>query len=164
MQKIIPCLWFDDKCEEAINFYISIFKDSKILSIQYYPEGLDDPHMQGMQGKILTAIFELVGQKFMALDGGPVFKPTPAVSFCVECEDQNEVDAYWDKLAVGGDPKMQQCGWVQDKYGFSWQIVPKILSKLLTDSDKTKSNNVMQAMLKMKKIDIAKLEEAYNLK
>ncbi len=157
MQKITPFLWFDKNCEEAINFYISVFPQAKIVSINRYPnEGLQGP-MAGMEGKVMTVVFELFGQQFMALDGGPYFKPTEAVSFYVECEDQKEVDAYWNKLVEGGDPQAQQCGWLKDKYGFSWQIIPKALPELLGKDD---SGRVMQAMLGMKKIDIAGLRKA----
>ena len=161
MQKITPFLWFEDKAEEAVKFYVSLFRNSKIVSIKRYPEGpLHDP-MKGMEGKVLTAVFELEGQRFMALDGGPFFQPSGAVSFYVECETQGEVDHYWSKLSEGGDPNAQQCGWLKDKYGFSWQIIPKALPELLNDPDKEKSARVMQAMLKMKKIDINGLKEAY---
>ncbi len=159
-QKITPFLWFDKNAEEAINFYVSIFKNARIVSIKRYPDGPLEGPMKGMEGKVLTAVFELEGQQFMALDGGPFFKPTGAVSFYVECETQEEVDNYWNKLTEGGDPKAQQCGWIQDKYGFSWQIIPSILTKLLNDSDKAKAGHVMQAMLQMKKIDVAALEKA----
>ncbi len=161
-QNITPFLWFDKNAEEAINFYTSVFPDSKIISIKRYPDGPLQEPMKGMEGKILTAEFQLMGQKFMCLDGGPVFKPTAATSFYVECKDQEEVDTYWNKLTPGGDPAMQQCGWVQDKFGFSWQIIPTALPKLLNDKDKKKADNVLQAMLKMKKIVVADLEKAYN--
>ncbi len=161
MQKITPFLWFNTEAEEAINFYTSIFKNSKILSIKRYPEGPLEAPMKGMEGKILTAVFELEGQKYMALDGGPFFKPTGAVSFYIECKDQEEVDYYWSRLTEGGDEKAQQCGWLQDKYGFSWQVIPEALPRLLNDKDTEKSGKVMQAMLKMKKIDVKALEEAY---
>ncbi len=162
IQKITPFLWFDKNSEEAMNFYTSIFKNSRIVSIKRYPDGpLEDP-MKGMEGKILTAVFELEGQTFMCLDGGPLFKPTAAMSLYVECKDQQEVDEYWNKLAEGGDPKMQQCGWVQDRFGFSWQIIPSRLPELLNDPDKAKADKVLQAMLKMKKIDVAGLEKAYS--
>jgi predicted 3-demethylubiquinone-9 3-methyltransferase (glyoxalase superfamily) len=164
MQKITPFMWFDKNAEEAINFYVSIFMNSKIISIKRYPEGPLEGPMKGMEGKIITAVFELEGQRFMALDGGPFFKPTGAISFYVECDTQEEVDAYWDKLTEGGDPKAQQCGWLQDKYGFSWQIIPKALPAFLNDPDPKKSSQVMQAMLKMKKIDVSELEAAYNQK
>lgn len=162
MQKITPFLWFDKQAEEAINFYVGIFKNSKVVSITRYPDGPLEEPMKGMEGKILTAVFELEGQRFMALDGGPHFKPTGAMSLYIECDTQEEVDHYWNKLAEGGDEKSQQCGWLQDKFGFSWQIIPTALPKLLTDPDKAKSGRVMQAMLKMKKIDIAGLKQAYD--
>jgi predicted 3-demethylubiquinone-9 3-methyltransferase (glyoxalase superfamily) len=161
MQKITPFLWFDTQAEEAVKFYTSIFKNSRVVSIKRYPEGPLEGPMKGMEGKVLTAVFELEGQRFMALDGGPFFQPTGAVSFYVECDSQGEVDCYWDKLTAGGDPKAQQCGWLQDKYGFSWQIIPAILPKLLNDADRTKADRTMQAMLQMKKIDIEKLKRAY---
>jgi predicted 3-demethylubiquinone-9 3-methyltransferase (glyoxalase superfamily) len=156
--KITPFLWFDKNCEEALNFYTSIFKNAKIVSMKRYPDsGLQGP-MQGMEGKVLTAVFELEGQTFMALDGGPYFKPTGAVSFYVACKDQAEVDYYWDKLTVGGDPNAQQCGWLLDKFGFSWQIIPDALPQALNDPDPVKAGRAMQAMLTMKKIEIAKLK------
>ncbi len=161
-QKITPFLWFDKNAEEAMNFYTSIFKDSKIVSIKRYPSGITEGPMKGMDGKVLTAVFELFGQTFMALDGGPYFKPTGAVSFYVECETQEEVDTYWGKLTEGGDPNAQQCGWLQDKFGFSWQVIPALLPKYLSDPDPVKSGRVMQAMLQMKKIESADLEKAYN--
>jgi predicted 3-demethylubiquinone-9 3-methyltransferase (glyoxalase superfamily) len=164
MQKITPFLWFDKQAEEAMNFYVSILKNSKIVSIKRYPDGPLEGPMKGMEGKVLTGVFELEGQQFMALDGGPYFKPSGAVSFYVECERQEEVDYYWSKLSEGGDPKSQQCGWLQDKYGFSWQIIPKALPELLNDPDKEKSGRVMQAMLQMKKIDVEKLRKAYDNK
>ncbi len=160
MQKITPFLWFDKNCEEAMNFYVSIFKDSKIVSIKRYPDGPLEEPMKGMEGKVLTAVFELLGQRFMALDGGPYFKPTGAVSFYVECVDQAEVDEYWNKLTEGGDEKSQQCGWLLDKFGFSWQIIPEALPRLLNDPDPEKAGRVMQAMLQMKKIIVADLEKA----
>ncbi len=129
MQKITPFLWFNNNAEEAMNFYVSIFKNSRIVSLKRYPEGPLEGPMKGMEGKVLTAVFELEGQRFMALDGGPFFKPSGAVSFYVECETQEEVDDYWEKLTAGGNPKAQQCGWLQDKYGFSWQIIPAALPK-----------------------------------
>jgi predicted 3-demethylubiquinone-9 3-methyltransferase (glyoxalase superfamily) len=164
MQKITPFLWFDKQAEEAMNFYVSILKNSKIVSIKRYPDGPLEGPMKGMEGKVLTGVFELEGQRFMALDGGPYFKPSGAVSFYIECETQKEVDYYWSKLSEGGDPKAQQCGWLQDKYGFSWQVIPKALPELLNDPDKEKSGRVMQAMLQMKKIDVEKLRKAYDNK
>ena len=166
MQKIVPCLWFDKEAEEAIEFYISIFnsaphiaKNSKIVSIERYPEEPLDIPVKGMEGKILTAIFELNEQRFMALDGGPLFKFTEATSFDVECADQEEVDYFWEKLSAV--PEAEQCGWLKDKYGLSWQIIPKRMGELLSDQDKIKARRVMEAMLKMKKIIIKDLEKAY---
>jgi predicted 3-demethylubiquinone-9 3-methyltransferase (glyoxalase superfamily) len=167
MQKITSCLWFDDKAEEAADFYISIFKnsfgtaqgESKIGAISHYDEA--SAEVSGRPaGSVLTVEFELQGQKFMALNGGPIFKFSEAVSFVIDCADQAEVDYYWDALVAGGIES--QCGWLKDKYGLSWQVVPSVLSTLLSDPDPIKANRVMQAMLQMKKIDIAKLEEAYN--
>jgi predicted 3-demethylubiquinone-9 3-methyltransferase (glyoxalase superfamily) len=169
MQKITPFLWFDRNCEEAINFYVSVFEgapdkkgESKVENIKYYPAGITEGPMAGFDGKILTAVFKLAGQTFMALDGGSYFKPSGAVSFLVECDTQEEIDHYWSKLTEGGDPNAQQCGWLKDKYGFSWQIVPD-MSRWMNDKDKERSDRAMQAMLQMKKIDIATLEEAYNM-
>jgi predicted 3-demethylubiquinone-9 3-methyltransferase (glyoxalase superfamily) len=152
-QKITPFLWFNNNAEEAVNFYISIFKNSKIISIARYGDAGPGP-----KGSVMTANFELEGQEFIALNGGPEFKFTEAVSFVVNCETQEEVDAYWDKLVKGG--KEQQCGWLKDKFGLSWQIVPAILIKLLQDKDPEKSKRVMNAMLKMVKIDIKTLKQA----
>ncbi len=160
-QKITPFLWFDRNAEEAMNFYVSIFKNSKVVNIKRYPEGIKEGPMAGFDGKVLTAVFELEGQRFMALDGGPIFNPSGAISFLVECENQEEIDSYWDKLIEGGDPKSQQCGWLKDKFGFSWQIVPD-MTRWLNDKDKVKSGKAMQAMMQMKKIVIADLENAYN--
>jgi predicted 3-demethylubiquinone-9 3-methyltransferase (glyoxalase superfamily) len=169
-QKITPFLWFNDNSEEAMNFYTSIFAgrpnaasdDSKIEGIMRYPEGPLEEPMKGMEGKVLTAVFKLAGQAFMCLDGGPVFKPTAAMSLYVECADQAELDYFWEKLSQGGDPQAQQCGWLQDKYGFSWQIIPVDMPKLLTDPDKEKADRALQAMLKMKKIDLAGIQAAFN--
>ncbi|HSX07120.1 MAG TPA: VOC family protein [Candidatus Saccharimonadia bacterium] len=158
MQKITPSLWFDNNCEEAINYYTSVFKNSKIISIKHYPEGIAEGPMAGMGGKVLTGIFELNGQRFMALDGGPIFKFNESVSFQVECEDQEEVDYFWDKLSAV--PESEQCGWVKDKFGLSWQIIPKQMGDLLNDPDAEKAGRVLQAMLQMKKIVIADLEAA----
>lgn len=166
MQKIVPSLWFDKECEEAVNFYIDTFnaapnskKNSKIVMLQRYPEGKQVGPMKDMEGKVLTVIFELDGQRFMALDGGPIFKFTEAVSFYVECADQEEVDYFWEKFSAV--PESEQCGWLKDKYGLSWQIIPKQLGELMSDHDKAKAGRVMDAMLQMKKIDIKKLEDAY---
>ncbi|HEX3099969.1 MAG TPA: VOC family protein [Patescibacteria group bacterium] len=169
MQKITPFLWFDKQCEEAINFYVNVFSsspaphgESKVVSIKRYPDGPLEEPMKGMEGKVLTAVFELAGQQFMALDGGPIFKPTSAMSLYIECDSQEEVDHFWNKLSEGGDPNAQQCGWLMDKFGFSWQVIPKALPQLLTDSDKAKADRALQAMLKMKKIDISALQTAAN--
>ena len=153
MQKITPSLWFDGKAEEAMNFYVSVFKDSKVLSIARYGEAGPGP-----KGTVMTAAFELRGQKFVALNGGPQFTFTPAISFVVNCETQAEVDHYWEKLGAGGQPN--RCGWLTDRYGVTWQIVPTILPQLLSDTDAGKAQRVMQAMLKMDKLDIAALERA----
>ena len=168
-QSIIPSLWFEDRCEEAVNFYVSVFAnaprkrgESRIVHIQRYPEGIPNPPWgPNMSGKVITAVFELNGQRFMALDGGPHFKPTGAVSLLVNCDTQEEVDYFWDTLTRGGDVRAQQCGWLADKYGFSWQIHPKPMEKLLSSPDREKANRAMQAMLTMKKLDIAALEHAY---
>jgi len=159
-QKIMPCLWFDKNAEEAMNFYTSVFKNSKIISIARYPEGYTEGPMAGMEGKVLTGVFELEGQQFMCLDGGPVFKFSEAISFQIACEDQAETDELWEKLSAV--PEAEQCGWVKDKFGVSWQITPKRLGELMSDSDAAKAKRVMDAMLEMKKIDIAGLEAAAN--
>lgn len=158
IQKITPFLWFSRNCEEAMNFYVSIFKNSKIVSIKRYPPGITEGPMAGFDGKVLTAVFELEGQRFMALDGGDVFQPSGAVSMLIECKDQQEIDYYWDKLTSGGDPNAQQCGWLKDKYGFSWQVVPN-MEPWLNNPDKAKADKAMQAMLQMKKIIIADLQQ-----
>jgi predicted 3-demethylubiquinone-9 3-methyltransferase (glyoxalase superfamily) len=157
MQKITPFLWFNDKAEEAMKFYTSIFKNSKIKAVTRYGEA-----GPGKRGTVMTASFLLEGQEFVALNGGPIFTFTPAISFVVNCRTQAEVDRLWDKLTAGGEPG--QCGWLKDKYGVSWQVVPTILVKLLNDRDPAKANHVMQAMLQMKKIDIAALKVAYGKK
>lgn len=158
MQKITPFLWFDNQAEEAANFYVSIFRNSKIGSISRYDEA--GAKVSGRkEGSVMVIEFELEGQKFTALNGGPVFKFTPAISFLVNCETQEEIDKLWNKLSAVKEE--EQCGWLKDKYGVSWQIVPTILGKLLSDKDSEKSKRVMQAMLQMKKIDIAKLKQAY---
>jgi predicted 3-demethylubiquinone-9 3-methyltransferase (glyoxalase superfamily) len=154
MKKIIPFLWFDDKAEEAAIFYTSIFKNSKIETMSRYGEA-----GPGQKGKVMSATFNLNGQEFIALNGGPVFTFSPAISFFVNCENQEEVDELWEKLSEGGE--IEQCGWLKDKYGISWQIVPTILGELLNDKDTEKSSRVMNAMLQMKKIDIAALKQAY---
>jgi predicted 3-demethylubiquinone-9 3-methyltransferase (glyoxalase superfamily) len=155
MHKIVPFLWFDGKAEEAMNFYASIFKNSKIGEVTRYGKGGPGP-----EGTVMSATFQLEGQEFYALNGGPHFSFTPAISFFVNCETQQEVDELWGKLSEGGE--IQPCGWLRDKYGLSWQLIPTILGKLLRDKDAAKSQRVMQAMLQMKKIDIAGLKQAYD--
>jgi len=160
MQKITPNLWFDRQAEEAANFYTSIFKNSKIGKISRY--GKEGFEIHGMpEGTVLTVEFQIEGQKFLALNGGPQFKFSEAVSFIVNCVTQEEVDYYWEKLTEGGDEKAQVCGWLKDRYGVSWQIVPTALGKLLQDKDAVKSGRVMKAMLQMKKLDIKSLKQAY---
>ena len=157
MQKITPFLWFDDNAEEAVKFYTSIFKNSKIRKMARYGE--EGEKIAGRpKGSVMTVEFQLEGQQFIALNGGPIFKFTEAISFVVNCETQEEVDYYWEKLSQGG--KEVQCGWLKDKYGLSWQIVPTVLSELLSDKDAAKAQRVMQAMLKMVKLDVKKLKQA----
>jgi predicted 3-demethylubiquinone-9 3-methyltransferase (glyoxalase superfamily) len=153
MQKITPCLWFDNNAEEAVRFYTSVFKHSKILTTARYGDAGPGP-----KGSVMTINFELNGQEFLALNGGPHFKFTEAISFIVYCKTQQEIDEYWQRLSAGGQEV--QCGWLKDKYGLSWQIVPTVLQELVTDRDPAKANRVMQAMLKMIKLDIATLERA----
>ena len=158
MQKISPFLWFDNQAEEAVNFYTSIFKNSKILSVTRYGEA--GAKAAGRpKGSVMTVVFELGGQEFIALNGGPVFTFSPAISFVVNCETQEEVDELWEKLSEGGEK--EQCGWLKDKYGVSWQIVPTVLGKMMQDKDPKKSEKVMKAMLQMKKLDIKGLKQAY---
>jgi len=156
MQKITPFLWFDSQAVEAVDFYTSVFKNSKITNISRYGE--EGAQASGRpKGNVMTIDFEIEGHKFVALNGGPPFKFSEAISFVVNCEAQDEVDYYWKKLSEGGDPRAQQCGWLKDKYGLSWQVVPTVLIQLLNDSDIEKSRRVMKAMLQMKKIDIETL-------
>jgi predicted 3-demethylubiquinone-9 3-methyltransferase (glyoxalase superfamily) len=154
MQRITPSLWFDKQAEEAVNFYISIFKNSSITSVTRYGEAGPGP-----KGSVMTVTFELEGQAFNAINGGPYYTFTPAISFLVNCKTQEEVDELWEKISVGGE--VVQCGWLKDKYGISWQIVPTILGELLNDPDPVKSQKVMKAMLQMKKISIEGLQKAY---
>jgi len=154
MQKIVPFLWFNDQAEEAMTFYVSIFKNSKVMSVTRY--GDTGP---GPKGTVMMATFQLEGQDFYALNGGPQFSFTPAISLYVNCETQEEIDELWNKLSEGGEPN--QCGWLQDKYGLSWQIIPTILGKMMQDKDPTKSQRVLKALLQMKKLDIARLKQAY---
>jgi predicted 3-demethylubiquinone-9 3-methyltransferase (glyoxalase superfamily) len=154
MQRIMPCLWFDGRAEEAAQFYTSIFKDSKVGKIARYGDA-----GPGAPGTVMTVAFQIAGQEFMGLNGGPQFQFSPAISFVVHCKNQRQVDSYWDRLIEGGAPS--QCGWLTDKFGVSWQIVPNILPKLLKDKDADRSRAVMAAMLKMVKLDVKTLKEAY---
>ena len=159
-QRITPFLWFDRQAEEAANFYASIFDNSRITGVTRY--GDEGAAASGMpKGTVMTVAFQLDGQDFVALNGGPHFKFTEAISFVVNCESQEKVDHYWEKLAAGGDAAAQQCGWLKDRYGVSWQVVPRILIELLNNPDPEKSRRVMKAVLQMKKIDIATLKRAY---
>lgn len=166
-QKIVPSLWFDKETEEAVNSYISLFngspykgRPSKIISITRYEKGMNVPGGDQMEGKVLTAIFELDGQRFMALDGGPIFKFNEAISFFVECRDQEEVDYFWNKLSAV--PEAEQCGWLKDKFGLSWQIIPKQLGELLGSPDRKRALAATNAMLQMKKIVVADLQAAFD--
>lgn len=154
MQKITPFLWFDGRAEEAATFYTSLFNNSKIGKVTRYGEGAPAP-----KGTAMSVEFQLDGQDFVALNGGPMYKFSPAISFFVKCETQPEIDHFWDKFSEGGAP--QQCGWITDKFGVSWQIVPPVLGEMLGDEDSAKSKRVMEAMLRMVKLDIRKLKDAY---
>jgi predicted 3-demethylubiquinone-9 3-methyltransferase (glyoxalase superfamily) len=158
-QRISPCLWFDDQAEQAAKFYTSIFKNAKIGRITRYGEAGHEVHGRP-PGSVLTVEFELDGQKFTALNGGPMFQFNEALSLMIWCETQQEVDHYWDKLGAGGDPSAQQCGWLKDKFGVSWQVVPTIMLELLSDPDHARSERAMAAMMQMKKLDIAALKKA----
>ncbi len=155
MQKIVPFLWFDGNAEEAMNFYVSVFKNSKVLSVTRYGEAGPGP-----KGTVMSCTFQLEGQDFYALNGGPQFKFTPAISLFVNCETQQEIDALWKTLSAGG--REDQCGWLQDKYGLSWQIIPTALGRMLGDKDAKKAAAAMKAMLQMKKLDIKGLQQAYD--
>jgi predicted 3-demethylubiquinone-9 3-methyltransferase (glyoxalase superfamily) len=155
MRRIAPCLWFDGRAEEAMNFYTSIFKNAKIGDVMRW--GDVGP---GKKGSVLSVMFELDGQEFIALNGGPMFQFTPAISLFVKCESQDEVDEYWSRLLEGGGTP-RQCGWLTDKFGVSWQIVPTVLGDMLRDEDADKANRVMQAMMKMIKLDVGQLQQAY---
>ena len=165
MPSVTPFLWFDNQAEEAAKYYVSIFssagkKDSKITNTTYYTA--DAANASGRpEGSVLTVVFRLDGQDFTAINGGPAFKFTEAVSFVVSCETQKEIDTFWDKLSMGGDPAAQQCGWLKDRYGLSWQIVPRNIEKLLSDKNREKAARVMKAVLGMKKINMDELEEVY---
>lgn len=160
MQKITPFLWFDKNAEQAVRFYTSIFKTSKILKVVRYTKASREIHGR-KPGAVMTIAFKLAGQNFVALNGGPSFKFTEAVSMVVNCDTQREVDYYWDRLSKGGPKQAQICGWLKDKYGLSWQIVPAALPKLLGDRNTAKAQRAMQAMMQMKKLDIAKLKQAF---
>jgi len=161
IQKITPCLWFDDQAEEAAKFYTAIFSNSKIVSITRYGEAGHEVHRRPA-GTVMTVAFELDGHAFAALNGGPMFTFNEAISFQVSCETQEELDYYWEKLSEGGDRKAQQCGWLKDKYGISWQVIPNVLLEMLVNPDSEKSQRVMKSMLQMKKIDIEKLKRAHD--
>lgn len=156
---IVPCLWFDNQAEEAAKFYTGVFRDSRIVATSHYSEAGQEVHGQ-KPGTVMTVAFELEGQSFTALNGGPVFKFNEAVSFQIMCDNQEQVDHYWNKLSEGGDEKAQQCGWLKDRFGVSWQVVPRVLPELLMDTDPARSQRAMNAMLKMKKLDIAQLKRA----
>jgi len=158
-QKITPFLWFDNEAEEAVRFYTSIFKDSKIGIVTHYGEEAAEASGRP-KGTVMTMAFQIAGQEFVALNGGPHFKFNEAISFVVNCSSQDELDYYWEKLSQGGDAEAQQCGWLKDRYGVSWQIVPTMMMELLTDADHEKSRRVMKAILQMKKIDIETLRRA----
>jgi predicted 3-demethylubiquinone-9 3-methyltransferase (glyoxalase superfamily) len=159
-KQITPCLWFDDRAEEAAKFYTGIFKNSKITQTARYGEAGREVHGR-KPGSVMTVAFELDGNPFTALNGGPIFKFNEAISFQVECDTQEELDFYWNALSAGGDPEAQQCGWLKDKFGVSWQIVPTILAQLISDPDKAKSERATAAMMQMKKLDIAALKRAH---
>lgn len=155
-------MWFDSQAEEAAKFYVSIFKNAKMLETTYY-RGKETEKVSGKpEGSVLTVSFEILGDKFMALNGGPIFKFTEAISFVVDCKDQEEVDYYWEKLSEGGDPASQQCGWLKDKFGVSWQIVPDVMDKMVADKNPKKVEAVLEAMQPMKKLDLKALQEAYD--
>ena len=160
-QRIGPCLWFDDRAEEAANFYTAIFNNSKIREISRYGEVGFEFHGKPA-GSVMAVAFELDGQPFTALNGGPVFQFNEAISLQVYCETQAEVDHYWDRLSAGGDPAAQQCGWLKDKFGVSWQVVPTTVLELISDPESEKSQRAMVAMFQMKKIDIAEIQRAYD--
>lgn len=160
MKKITPCLWFDDQAEQAVEFYTSVFKDSKVGQVTRF--GKEGFEIHGRpEGSVMAIEFDINGQTFTALNGGPIFKFSEAISMQVFCDTQEEVDYYWEKLSQHGDPAAQQCGWIKDQFGLSWQVVPTILGELMRSSDPGKAGRVMNAMLKMKKLDIEKLKQAF---
>lgn len=160
MPRISPCLWFDDQAEEAAHYYVGIFKNSRILAVTRYGKAGFEVHHRPA-GSVMTVAFELDGQFFTALNGGPVFQFNEAVSFQVTCETQEEVDYYWEKLSADGDPKAQQCGWLKDRYGVSWQIIPAGMGEMLADPESAESQRAMEAVLRMKKLDLAAIQRAY---
>lgn len=160
MLKISPCLWFDNNAEEAVQFYVSIFKNSKVSNVTRYGKEGYEIHKK-KEGTVMTIDFEIEGQKFLALNGGPIFRFNEAISFQIYCETQDEVDYYWDKLTEGGDKNAQVCGWLKDKFGVSWQVVPNVLVRMLQDKDAKKTESVMRVMLQMQKLDINVLTKAY---
>jgi predicted 3-demethylubiquinone-9 3-methyltransferase (glyoxalase superfamily) len=160
LQKISGCLWFDDQAEEAANFYMSVFKNSELGRVSKYTEEGFEIH-QRPAGTVMTVEFFLEGERFMALNGGPVFKFSEAISFVINCDTQEEIDYYWETLGEGGDEKAQQCGWLKDKYGLSWQVVPTALANMFLDHESEGAQRAMKAMLQMKKLDIEKLQAAY---
>ena len=160
MQKISPCLWFDDNAEDAVKFYVSIFKNSKVGNVTRYGKEGYEIHKK-KEGSVMTIDFEIEGQKFLALNGGPIFKFNEAISFQIYCDTQEEIDYYWEKLTEGGDKNAQVCGWLKDKFGVSWQVVPIAMIKMLQDKDSKKTERVMKAMLQMHKLDIDALTKAY---
>jgi len=159
IQRIAPCLWFDHQAEEAAKYYTGIFKNSRIVAISRYGEAGYEIHRRPA-GSVMTVAFELEGQPFTALNGGPLFKFNEAISLQLYCESQDEVDYYWERLTVGGDPKAQQCGWLKDRYGMSWQVVPRVIAEMIKQSGE-RADRVMTALLQMKKLDIATLKRAY---
>ena len=159
VNRISPCLWFDSEAEQAAQFYTGVFKNSRIVTITRYGKAGFETHHRP-PGSVMTVLFELEGEEFTALNGGPLFKFSEAISFQIECETQKEIDYYWEKLSAGGDPKAQQCGWLKDKFGLSWQVVPTMMADLFKDENSAKAARVMDAMLPMKKLDIAQLKKA----
>jgi len=160
VQRISPCLWFDSEAEQAARFYTGIFKNSRIVTTTRYGKAGFEIH-QRPAGSVMTVLFELDGQQFTALNGGPLFKFNESISFQVNCETQKEIDYYWEKLTAGGDPKAQQCGWLKDKYGLSWQVVPTIMAEFFKSESSANAQRAMEALLRMKKLDIAELKKAY---
>ena len=160
LQKIVPCLWFDRQAEEAARFYVSLFKNSSVGQISRYTEAGRETHGRA-PGEVMVVAFDLDGQSFTALNGGPQFKFNEAISFQVLCKNQKDIDTFWEKLSEGGDPNAQQCGWLKDKFGLCWQIVPRVLADMMADPDSSKTSRVMLAVMGMKKLDIKTLERAY---